>query len=174
MPRAPFYKWQLGGSKPENEECVRPEKTDTMTERRAMAAAPRTLPHVLFSTWVLPPREVDVPCQRRKGHFRGRTGSPREGLTAANHPQTRKVTTVPHLCMPRGPRQGPPPVQPLHTALLFLRHTQGQLLSSPPLKIGREAPRSVLLWTMGRRGGSGESCDSSHRLARSPNLSHRP
>lgn len=40
MPRAPFYTWRLGGSKPENAGCVRPEKTDTMTARRAMAAAP--------------------------------------------------------------------------------------------------------------------------------------
>lgn len=73
MPRAPFYKWRLGGSKPENEGYVRPGKTDTMTERRAMAAAPRTFPHVLFSTWIFLPREMDVPCQRRKGHFSGRT-----------------------------------------------------------------------------------------------------
>lgn len=46
-----------------------------MTERRAMAAAPRTFPHVVFSTWIFLLREMDVPCQRRKGHFSGRTGA---------------------------------------------------------------------------------------------------
>lgn len=135
---------------------------------------PRTFPHVLFSTRIFLPREMDVPCQRRKGHFSGRTRSPWDGLTAANRPQNGELTAVPRLCMPHGPRQGPLPVLPLHMALFFLRHTQGQLLSSPPLKIGRDAPRSILLWKMGRRDGSCESSDSSHRLARSPNLSHSP
>lgn len=135
---------------------------------------PRTFPHVLFSTRIFLPREMDVPCQRRKGHFSGRTRSPWDGLTVANRPQNGELTAVPRLCMPHGPRQGPLPVLPLHMALFFLRHTQGQLLSSPPLKIGRDAPRSILLWKMGRRDGSCESSDSSHRLARSPNLSHSP
>lgn len=154
--------------------CLVRENGAAMTERGAIAVAPRTLPHALFHVHVLR-RETNVPSQRQKGHFGGRTGRPRGGFNAARRPNIRALTAVPGLYVaPWPPGRVPFQLQLAQGSSLPKTYTGSSIfISSTENKLRSTQKRSALEDERGR-GCLTRVLYSSHRLARPKAHSHRP